>query len=182
MANVAVHVSGTPNPETLKFMVNRELMTEGTASFARPAKDEDPILVRYLLELPELKSLFIMNNFCSATREPGADWENLRNEVGKRLQAYFAHGGAPLEPVERDLSRLSEVERKIIEILEEVIRPAVADHGGDIAFAGFEDGIVQLYLMGSCMGCPSSVATLKMGVENLLKERIPEVTEVVAIS
>ena len=181
MANVTVHVAETPNPDTLKFMVNRDLMTEGTASFAPPASDEHPILVRYLLEIPTVKSLFFMNNFCSVTREPGADWEELRNEVGKRLQAYFVHGGAPLEPVSRDLSQVSDVERKIIEILEQVIRPAVAQHGGDIAFAGFDDGIVQLYLMGSCMGCPSSVATLKMGVENLLKEQVPEVREVVSI-
>ncbi len=181
MANVTVHVAETPNPESLKFMVNRELMTEGTATFSRPVTENDPILARYLLEVPEVKSLFLMNNFCSVTRAAEADWDTLRQEVGKRLQAYFAHGGAPLEPVERDLSQVSEVERKIIGILEEVIRPAVAQHGGDIAFAGFEDGIVQLYLMGSCMGCPSSVATLKMGVENLLKEQVPEVTGVVAI-
>jgi len=179
--DVAVHVSDTPNPESRKFIVNRDLVTEGSATFQRPVKDGDPQLVKLLLEIPGTRMLFLIRNFCSVTREPGADWQALTAEVGKRIQAYFAHGGAAITPPPVDEAALGEVEGKIVRILEEVIRPAVQRDGGDIAFAGYEDGVVQLYMLGSCVGCPSSMATLKMGVENLLRDQVPQVKEVMAI-
>ena len=179
--DVTVHVSHTPNPEARKFIVNRDLVTQGSATFTRPSGEQHPKLVRMLFEIPQAKALFFIKNFCSVTQEPGSDWDELQSEVGKRLQAYFAHGGTPMIPPPPDEAHYGDVERKIIEVLEDAVRPAVQRDGGDIAFAGFDQGTVQLYMLGSCSGCPSSMATLKMGVEQLLKDSIPEVREVVAI-
>ena len=179
--NVTVHVGETPNPESRKFMVSRPVITEGSATFHRPSDESAPILVNYLLELEGVNSLFFIGNFCTVTRMPGATWPELEAEVGRRLQAYFAHGGSALVAAPLDVMRLDETERKIVEVLEDVVRPAVQRDGGDIMFAGYSEGTVQLYMMGSCVGCPSSLATLKMGVEKLLKDAVPEVREVVAI-
>lgn len=179
--NVSVHVAETPNPESRKFMVSRPLILDGSATFRRPSDEQAPVLVNYLLEIEAVQSLFIIQNFCTVTRASGASWPDLETEVGRRLQAYFAHGGAPIAAPQRDDQQLDEVERKIVEVLEDVVRPAVQRDGGDIRFAGYSDGTVQLYMLGSCVGCPSSLATLKMGVEQLLKDAVPEVREVVAI-
>ena len=179
--DVSVHVAETPNPQSRKFIMNRTLLTEGGVSFHRPPREEDPILVQVLFDVPGIRSLFFIGNFCTVTREPEATWDGLESEVGKRLQAYLAHGGAPLTPSPGDAARLGDVERRIVEVLDDVVRPAVQRDGGDILFAGFDDGLVQLYMKGSCVGCPSSMATLKIGVENLLRDAIPEVREVVAI-
>jgi Fe-S cluster biogenesis protein NfuA len=179
--DVTVHVSETPNPESRKFILNQDLVTEGSATFNRPVADDAPPLVRVLMDVPGVRSLFFIRNFCSVTREPDADWQDLQMDVGKRLQGYFAHGGAPMAPPPSDDGEHGEIERKIIEVIEDVVRPAVQQDGGDIVFAGYDEGTVQLYMLGSCVGCPSSTATLKMGVENLLKEAVPEVTEVVSI-
>jgi Fe-S cluster biogenesis protein NfuA len=179
--DVAVHVTETPNPESRKFIVNRLLMAQGSATFTRSESENAPPLVGFLFQIPGIKSLFFIQNFCSVTKEPDAGWEDLQTEVGRRLQAFFAHGGEPMTPPPRDPEKFSETERKIIEILDDVIRPAVQRDGGDIAFAGYEEGKVQLYMLGSCVGCPSATATLKMGVERLLREAVPEVREVVAI-
>lgn len=181
MTDVSVHVKETPNPETRKFLVNRPLVSEGSITFTRPVAEDVPILVRLLFEVPEVRSLFFIQNFVSVTREPEAVWDTFQTQVGQRIQAYFAHGGGALAPPPPDAAGYRGVEGKIVQLLEDVIRPAVQRDGGDIAFAGYEDGIVQLYMLGSCSGCPSSMATLKMGVENLLRDSIPEVREVVAI-
>src|SRR5262245_11752839 len=179
--NITVHVGETPNPESRKFMVSRPLIAEGSATFRRPPNEDAHILANYLLELEGVQSLFIIANFCTVTRMPGASWPELEAEVGRRLQAYFAHGGAPLIAPPLDAMHLDDTERKIVEVLEDVVRPAVQRDGGDIMFAGYSEGTVQLYMLGSCVGCPSSLATLKMGVEKLLKDAVPEVREVVAI-
>jgi Fe-S cluster biogenesis protein NfuA len=180
-SDVTVHVAETPNPQSRKFIVNRDFMTEGSATYTRPVKEQDSSLAKLLFEIPQVKMLFFINNFCSVTQEAGTNWDEFQNEVGNRLQGYFAHGGLAMIPPPADDANYSEVERKIMGILEDVVRPAVQRDGGDIAFAGYEEGTVQLYMLGSCVGCPSSMATLKMGVENLLKDAVPEVHEVVAI-
>jgi Fe-S cluster biogenesis protein NfuA len=181
VTDVSVYVSPTPNPDSRKFIVNRELISEGSATFRRPPKETDPPLVRVLLALPQVRALFFIKRFCTVTRETEAPWEDLQNAVGKRLQGYFAHGGVAMPPPPRDDRRFGEVEKKIIAVLEDVIRPAVQRDGGDIAFAGYDAGRVQVYMLGSCAGCPSAAATLQMGVQSLLKEAVPEVTEVVAL-
>jgi Fe-S cluster biogenesis protein NfuA len=181
LTDVSVHVSETPNPQSRKFLLNRTLLTEGGASFHRPPQEDDPPLVQFLFDLPGIRSLFFMESFCTVTREEETPWDDLESEVGNRLQAYIAHGGVPLTPSPADPDRLGDVERRIVELLDDVVRPAVQKDGGDILFAGFDDGLVQLYMKGSCVGCPSSMATLKLGVENLLRDAIPEVREVIAI-
>jgi Fe-S cluster biogenesis protein NfuA len=180
--DVFVHSGETPNPRSRKFTVNRTLIDEGSATYSQPPRDEDPFLARYLLEVPGVDAVFFIGNFCTVTAAEGEDWSSIQPEVGKRLQAYFAHGGKTLPASASDPSRYGELERRIVEVLEEVVRPAVQRDGGDIAFAGYDDGKVMLYMLGSCVGCPSSLATLKMGVEELLRDAIPEVREVVAIS
>ena len=180
-SDVSVHVSDTPNPDSRKFVVNRDLVTEGSATFEQPPREGDPHLARMLLEVPGVKRVFLIRSFCSVTREPGSPWDAVQAEVGRRLQAYFAHGGAAVEPPPPDPARQGEVAERIVQLLEDVVRPAVQRDGGDIVFAGYDEGVVQLYMLGSCVGCPSSMATLKMGVENLLKEQIPEIREVVAV-
>jgi len=179
--DISVNVSETPNPESRKFTANRPLITGGSATFRRPAPEDAPALVPFLFEHPGVRSLFFFGSFCSVTREPEADWGELQMEVGKRLQAYFAHGGIAMDPPGRGAETEGEVERRVIDLLDDVVRPAVQKDGGDIAFAGYDEGTVQIYMLGSCVGCPSSLATLKMGVERLLKETIPEVQEVVAL-
>jgi len=179
--DVRVHVGETPNPESRKFSVNRPLVTEGSATYRRPVSDEVPPLVTFLFDVPGVRALFFFGSFCTVTREPDAEWGELQMEVGNRLQAYFAHGGRAMSPSEEDAGDRGEVERRVIELLDDVVRPAVQKDGGDIAFAGYDEGTVQVYMLGSCVGCPSSLATLRMGVERLLKETIPEVREVVAL-
>ncbi len=182
-SDVRVHVDDTPNPDSRKFMVNRDLMREGTATFLqRDAVPASPVLVRMLLEAEGVRQLFVAKGFVSVTRDSGVAWEVLTPEIGRRLQQYFTHGGAPLDPPQVDLETYTDIERKIVTVLQDVVRPAVQRDGGDIAFAGYEDGVVQVYMLGSCVGCPSSTATLKMGIEKLLKDQVSEIREVVSIS
>jgi NFU1 iron-sulfur cluster scaffold homolog, mitochondrial len=179
--DVFVRAGATPNPRSRKFQLNRELIAAGSATFASPAREDDPWLARYLLEVPGVESVFFFRDFCLVTAGSEDAWDALQPEIGKRLQAYFAHGGGALPAAAADPARLGDVERRIVEVLEEVVAPAVAKDGGEIAFAGFEDGKVLLYMLGSCSGCPSSLATLKIGVEEILKDAIPEVREVEAL-
>jgi Fe-S cluster biogenesis protein NfuA/Fe-S cluster assembly iron-binding protein IscA len=179
--DVFVRAGTTPNPRSRKFQLNRELIASGSATYANPVGEDAPRLARFLLEVPGVESVFFFRDFCSVTARAEEDWDSLQPEIGKRLQAYFAHGGGPLPAAAVDPARLGDVERRIMEVLEDVVRPAVAKDGGEIAFAGFEDGKVLLYLLGSCSGCPSSLLTLKMGVEEILKDAVPEVREVEAL-
>lgn len=181
-AGITVHVADTPNPDARKFSVNRPVMESGSATFNRSAGEQAPPLARLLFRLEGVEAVFCIQSFITVTKAPSASWDELTSQVGKSIQAYFAHGGSPLAPSQGDGADRSEVEAKIVQILEDFIRPQVQRDGGDIVFAGFEDGTVSLYMQGSCVGCPSSTATLKMGIENLLKDAVPEVNEVVAIS
>jgi Fe-S cluster biogenesis protein NfuA len=176
-----VHVHSTPNPDARKFSVDRPVIEGGSATYRRPAPPEAPSLVRDLLEVPGVRGLFFLDTFCTVTIESGAPWDDVTLDVAQRLRRFVVEGEVPLVPPRVDPSELGAVERRIHELLEGVIRPAVQRDGGDIAFAGYEDGRVQLYMHGSCVGCPSSRVTLKMGVENLLREEIPEIREVVAL-
>ena len=179
-SDISVYMDETPNPDSRKFILNREIVTQGSATIHR-VEPGTPVLARMLLEIPGVKSLFFIQNFVTVTRDPGADWDHLTQAVGQALHAYFTHGGAPITPEPVDKAKLTEVERRIHEVIDDAVRPAVQRDGCDIAFAGYDDGVVQLYMLGSCSGCPSSRATLKMGVEKLLQDQVPEVREVVAI-
>jgi Fe-S cluster assembly iron-binding protein IscA len=106
--NVSVRLAETPNPDSRKFILNRELVNEGSATFAQPPREDDPLLVQYLLEIPGVKSLFFIRNFCTATKIPGAEWPDLQAEITRRLQAYFAHGGARMTPPPQGFGEVTE--------------------------------------------------------------------------
>jgi Fe-S cluster biogenesis protein NfuA len=187
MMNNAVDVSleFTPNPNTLKYVVNRTLLERGAANFtdAGTAK-KSPLAVR-LFGVAGVSGVMIGKNFITVTKGDAGDWESLNKGVTEILHDHL---GKDMPVVDAAAvtsgptgQGTGDIENKIRAILDAEIRPAVAMDGGDITFEKFEDGVVYLYLQGSCSGCPSSTATLKMGIENRLKEQIPEIREVVSV-
>lgn len=184
-SEVYISLEFTPNPNTLKYAVNRDLLKQGAMNFTRmeEALNKSPLAER-LFEIPGICGVMIGKNFITVTKADDGDWDVVHQKASEAIQKYLTLG----EPVViEDTSHNahkggeSEIERKIREILDEEIRPAVAMDGGDITFEKFEDGVVYLYLQGSCSGCPSSTATLKVGIETRLKEEIPEIREVVSV-
>lgn len=186
MEAVSIHLEFTPNPNTLKFVVNRELLPKGAAHFGSIDKTEKAPLARAIFEVPGVQALLIGTNFVTVTKSDDGDWDILAERVPLTIERHLADGKSVFsadyvfeQPAATSSGDVSEVERKIKEVLDNDIRPAVAMDGGDITFGKYEDGIVYLHLQGSCSHCPSSVATLKMGVETRLKEVVPEIKEVV---
>lgn len=183
-----VHVSleFTPNPNTLKYSVNRTLLDSGAMSFLKPTDAEGKSeLVSRLFGIPGICGVMVGKDFVTVTKTEGGDWDVVHKSTSDTLEKYldaglpvFAEGA--LESM-RQKGGDSEVEQKIREILDREIRPAVAMDGGDIAFERYEDGIVYLFMQGSCAGCPSATMTLKHGIETRLKEAIPEIIEVVSV-
>ncbi|MBI4433008.1 MAG: NifU family protein [Candidatus Omnitrophica bacterium] len=174
----------TPNPNTLKFNVNRVLIAEGSLNFTDKEKAKGSALPEKLFEVPSVLGVMVGRNFITVTKNPEAGWNALVEPVTKVIRSILESDhilfpqGAPAAAAAGDIS---EIEQKIRAILDNEIRPAVAMDGGDITFYGYDNGVVTLHLQGSCSSCPSSVMTLKMGVENRLKALIPEVREVVQI-
>jgi Fe-S cluster biogenesis protein NfuA len=182
---VRIFTEITPNPRTLKFVTNRVLMQTGSADFPIPAAAGslgDPALPKVLFAAQGVQGVFISGDFVTITKRDDMTWETVVPDVVQALSVYLEQGVPVLPGLEvKELGPMSDVEAKIRRILDDQIRPSVAMDGGDIIFHGFEDGIVKLHMQGSCSSCPSSTATLKMGIENLLKEEIPEVREVQAV-
>ena len=186
-ANVSISLEFTPNPNTLKFVVNRTFLERGAANFTSVEKADKAPLAQKLFSVPGVKGVLVGTNFVTITKSPEGDWDVLADQVPLTIETHLKSGAAVFSP---DFAHAapaiptgdqSEIEKKIREVLDNEIRPAVAMDGGDITFGKFEEGIVYLHLQGSCSSCPSSVATLKMGVEMRLKEVIPEVKEVVQV-
>lgn len=184
---VSVTIEYTPNPNTLKFAVNRTLLKQGAANFTDVSKAEKAPLAKKLFGVPGVAAVMIGPNFVTITKGQDASWDALAEGVPKTMEKHLLAGEPVFSP---DFSTLTpehtsgpnaEIEKKIREVLDNEIRPAVAMDGGDITFGKYEDGLVYLHLQGSCAACPSSIATLKMGVEARLKEMIPEIKEVVQI-
>lgn len=176
----------TPNPNTLKYVINKTLLEKGAANFINKEStvDKSP-LAQKLFEVSGVSAVMIGKNFITVTKGENGDWESLNNGVMATLKSHLNEG---LPIVNFDTTNTShtgqgsgDIETRIRDILDAEIRPAVAMDGGDITFDRFEDGIVYLYMQGSCSGCPSSTATLKMGIETRLKAAIPEVQEVISI-
>lgn len=172
----------TPNPSTIRFVTNQTFLEWGSRDF--PSKDTargNPLAER-LFELDGVGGVMVGSDFVSITEIPGADWNRLGGEVMAVIRDVIRSGGPLLsEPESKPHSEgQSEIAEKIIQILDREIRPAVAMDGGDIIFRDYRDGVVTLTLMGACHGCPSSTATLRMGIEERLRAVIPEVKEVVA--
>lgn len=176
-----IETEGTPNPATLKFLPGRDVLgTAGTADFvAGDDATRSPLAVR-LFGLPGVARVFLGADFVTVTKSDAADWQALRPQVLGAVMEHFLAGlpvleGAGEEEVEDVDPADAEIALQIKELLDARVRPAVAGDGGDIVFRGFRDGIVKLRMQGACSGCPSSRATLKHGVENMLRHYIPEV-------
>ena len=174
----------TPNPNSVKWVLSKILVEGGrSAHFDAPPSAEVSPLAARLFEVDGVAGIFLARNFVTVTKREELDWPTLAQPLVEALKEFAASGEAALGP-DFDVQRAEaadEVELRIQRILDEEIRPYVAQDGGDVIFAGFRDGRVELYLQGSCSGCPSSLATLKMGIESRLREAVPEVEEVVAI-
>ncbi|MBA4043167.1 MAG: NifU family protein [Erythrobacter sp.] len=188
-----IETETTPNPAALKFLPGQTVMAAGSREFATPEAAEASPLAQAIFDTGEVVNVMFGAEFVSVTAAPGADWSALKPQVIAILLDHFVSeaplfapataGGIAVPPPEEDLAveerpEDAEVIAAINELLETRVRPAVAGDGGDIAYRGFRDGVVYLTLQGSCAGCPSSTATLKHGIEGLLKHYVPEVTEV----
>lgn len=174
----------TPNPHSVKWILSRTLLGSGRSAHfeAPPAPDVSPLATR-LFAIEGVSGVFLAGNFVTVTKREELEWPALAQSLVDALKAFAASGEPALGPaweMARTQSQ-SDVEERIQRILDHEIRPYVAQDGGDVLFAGFRDGTVQLYLQGSCSGCPSSTATLKHGIEARLREAVPEVQEVVAL-
>ena len=183
-----IQTEQTPNPATLKFLPGRTVMTSGTANFTDvgTAARVSPLAER-LFSLPQVRGVFLGADFITVTKDDGGDWRQLKPAILAVIMEHFtasrpvllaAAEGAVAEVSQEDED---EVVSQIKELLETRVRPAVAQDGGDIIFHDYEDGVVYLHMQGSCSGCPSSTATLKAGIENMLRYYIPEVVEVRAV-
>jgi Fe-S cluster biogenesis protein NfuA len=176
-----IETEGTPNPATLKFLPGREVLAGRTADFA----DADAALIsplaNHLFGLPGVERVFLGNDFITVTKADAHDWQALKPQVLGAIMEHFLAGLPVMSQAglaaKEDVQPEDQVEQ-IKDLLETRIRPAVASDGGDIIFRGYRDGVVSLEMQGSCSGCPSSTATLKHGIENLLKHYIPEVQSV----
>jgi Fe-S cluster biogenesis protein NfuA len=190
-----IETETTPNPATLKFLPGRQVMPAGTREFASPEAAEASPLAEVLFGLGDVTGVFFGQDFISVTAASGSDWSTLKPQVVSVLLDHFV-SDAPLfagpdasgfsVPAdedgiyegEADDPAHADIVEQIRDLIETRVRPAVANDGGDIIYRGFREGVVYLTMQGACSGCPSSSATLKQGIEGLLKHYVPEVTEV----
>jgi Fe-S cluster biogenesis protein NfuA len=179
-----IQTEPTPNPATLKFLPGRAVMEQGTASFTAAADAARSPLAERLFTLSGVAGVFLGADFITVSKDPAKEWFDLKPAVLGAIMEHFTAGrpvilpsSEPVETAEDD----DEVVQQIKELLETRVRPAVAQDGGDILFHSYEDGVVYLHMQGSCSGCPSSTATLKAGIENMLRHYVPEVQEVRAV-
>ncbi len=187
MEQSAVYVSleFTPNPNTLKYSVNRTLLTKGAANFIKKeeAQKRSPLALK-LLNVDGIGGVMIGKDFVTVTKTEEGDWDHVHKTASDTIEKHLTAGESVLDEAEEAKllnQNSSELEKRIQDVLDEHIRPAVARDGGDVTLDRFEDGIAYLSMQGACSGCPSSAMTLKMGIETKLKEIIPEVIEVVAV-
>jgi Fe-S cluster biogenesis protein NfuA len=179
-----IETEGTPNPATLKFLPGQLVMGAGTADFPSPASAGRSPLAASLFGLPGVARVFLGGDFITVTKTETADWQALKPQVLGAIMEHFVTGRPVLEgaadaALEEDIAPEDrEIVDQIKELLDTRVRPAVAGDGGDIVFRGYRDGVVRLHMQGACSGCPSSAATLKHGIENMLRHYVPEVLAV----
>jgi len=184
--SVNIQLEWTPNPSTLKYVVDRKLLPAGAFNFTsrEMAKEKSPLATR-LMDISGVVGVMLGSNFVTVTKGEDGEWDELNDSVMSTLDAHLTAN----EPVVHEAALTSSeqgggadaVSNQIREILDNEIRPAVMQDGGDITLDRYEDGVVYLSMRGSCSGCPSSTMTLKMGIESRLRELIPQVVEVVAV-
>ncbi len=192
MTPMLIETETTPNPSTLKFLPGRPVMTGGTRDFATPEEAEASPLADALFGLGDVEGVFFGSDFVSVTAAPGSEWRDLKPNVLSVLLDHFS-GDMPMfrpgsaagisiaDEATDDDPADADIVSQIKELIDTRVRPAVANDGGDIIYRGFQQGTVFLKMQGACAGCPSSTATLKQGIESLLKYYVPEVTEVRAV-
>ena len=177
-----VQIEVTPNPNSLKFLPGKKVSNSGPYEITNK-EDFQNELVQNILSINGVVGIFLGKDFISVNKNDNTKWDEIKHIVISLINDFYADGKEFVidENIREKVSDLSEIEEKIVKILEQKIRPAVARDGGDIKFKEFKDGVVKVQLQGSCSGCPSSTMTLKQGVQNLLCHYLPEVKEVVAI-
>jgi Fe-S cluster biogenesis protein NfuA len=179
-----IQTEPTPNPATLKFLPGRAVMEQGTANFTDAAAASRSPLAERLFALAGVTGVFLGADFITVSKDEDADWFELKPVVLSAIMEHFT-AGAPVILGSAGESAAEEEDDEVVqqikELLETRVRPAVAQDGGDILFHSYEDGVVYLHMQGSCSGCPSSTATLKAGIENMLRHYVPEVQEVRAV-
>ena len=184
MNSVNIYIEANPNPNSLKFVTDRMLLQNNEIKDYPDPKSaiESPIALA-LFELKYIERVFIMSNFITIPKNDLVDWEEVKLELRNFIKKFIEEDGKIINPQssnKKEEKSLKDIDKKIIQILEEYIKPAVEQDGGAIQFESFEKGTVKVSLQGACSGCPSSMITLKSGIEKLLKRFIPEVEEVVA--
>ena len=178
-----VQTQNTPNPNSLKFLPSKKVSNDDPFEITDKNKSNNE-LVRNILSINGVTGIFLAEDFLSVNKDEQIKWEDLKHIIISFINDYYASGNEIVidsNKISSTETQLSEIEKKIIQILETKIRPAVARDGGDIKFKKYNNGIVTVKLQGSCSGCPSSIMTLKQGVQNLLCHYIPEIKEVIAI-
>ncbi|MBV9736267.1 MAG: NifU family protein [Acidisphaera sp.] len=179
-----IETEGTPNPATLKFLPGRQVMGASTADFATPEAAGRSPLAASLFDLPGVARVFLGGDFVTVTKTDRIDWQALKPQVLGAIMEHFVagrpvvEGAAEAAPDEDVAPEDEEIAAQIKELLDTRVRPAVAGDGGDIVFRGYRGGVVKLHMQGACSGCPSSRATLKHGIENMLRHYVPEVVAV----
>lgn len=180
-----IQTESTPNPATLKFLPGQTVLDMGTADFPTPEAGEKSPLAQRIFAVSGVTGVFFGTDFVTVTKDDGAEWDHIKPAILGAIMEHY-HSGAPVmegdAPAASGHAEANEEDKVIVgqitELLDTRVRPAVAQDGGDITFHGFDRGVVYLHMQGACAGCPSSTLTLKMGIENLLRHYIPEVTEV----
>ena len=172
----------TPNPNSLKFLPGKKVSNSGPYEITQK-DDIQNALVRNILSINGVEAIFLGEDFISVNKKDIIKWDEIKHIVISFINDFYSEGKEFVidDNLNEQNSNLNELEQKIVKILDQKIRPAVARDGGDIKFKEFKDGVVKVQLQGSCSGCPSSTMTLKQGVQNLLCHYLPEVKEVVAI-
>jgi len=181
-----IQTEQTPNPQTLKFLPGKVVMDLGTAFFETIEESSESPLANRLFGVEGVKGVFLGSDFITITKDSDTDWQIIKPALLGAIMDHYSSGEKTINNKEDKQSNKSldqnsndsGVVKQIKELLDTRVRPAVAMDGGDIVYENFEDGIVYLHMQGACSGCPSSTATLKMGIENMLKHYVPEVKEV----
>ena len=181
-----IQTEQTPNPQTLKFLPGRVVMTDTTAFFKNESECNSSPFARRLFNIEGVEGVFFGSDFITITKSESLEWESMKPIVLGSIMDHFNSNDLTIDPnivdkkknLIEDAENDNDIVKQIKELLDTRVRPAVAMDGGDIIYQRFEDGIVYLHMQGSCAGCPSSIATLKMGIENMLKHYVPEVKEV----
>ena len=178
-----VQTENTPNPNSLKFLPGKIVSKDGPIEVL-DANDSENELIKNILSINGIRGIFLYENFLSVNKKSEFEWSDLKHIIISYINDFYSKGNDCVinnKLSENSKKKYDEIEKKIINVLETKVRPAVARDGGDISFENFRNGVVTVKLQGSCSGCPSSTLTLKKGVENLLSHYIPEVREVVSI-